>query len=184
MEDSQIVAALFSRNDTALREISAKYQRLYQSILREILDDPQDIEECANDTLLAVWHSIPPNSPKNLPAYICTLARRIAIDRLRYHTRKKRGSGYDVSLSELEACLPAGKGTVRDDDIHIRTVLNRFVRDLDTVTQVLFVRRYVWLESVESLAKRYGFSENTVAVRLYRARKKLKKVLEKEDIQI
>ena len=62
--------------------------------------------------------------------------------------------------------------------------MNRFVRDLDTVTQVLFVRRYVWLESVESLAKRYGFSENTVAVRLYRARKKLKKVLEKEDIQI
>ena len=184
MEDRQIITALLSRNEKALEMLSEKYRRLYQRILWDILEDTQDVEECANDTLMAVWSSIPPNNPQNLPAYICQLARRIGIDRLRYRTRKKRGSGYDAVLSELENCLPDQCNISPEDSIHIRTVLSRFVRELDPVTQVLFVRRYVWLESVESLAKRYRFSENTVAVRLYRARKKLKKVLEKEEIYV
>lgn len=183
MEDSQIVAALLQRNEGALDAIVTKYRRLYCDVLRQILDDPQDIEECANDALLAVWNSIPPHEPQNLPAYICKLARRIGIDRLRYRTRQKR-SGYDAALSELENCIPDHSSLLDGNGFHIRTVLSRFARDLDPVTRVLFIRRYVYLETVESLAKRYHFSENTVAVRLYRARKKLKKVLEKEDISL
>ena len=184
MEDHQILAALWSRDQSALNAVSAKYKGLYASILREILDDPQDVEECGNDTLMAVWNSIPPNRPDNLAAYLCTLARRIAIDRLRYHTRQKRGRGYAVALSELENCLPDHKAGAQEDSLHIRKVLSQFLRELDPVTRVLFIRRYVWLESVENLAGRYRFSENAVSVRLYRARKKLKKVLEKEEIDI
>jgi len=181
MEDSQIIASLLLRDEAALDEMAAKYRRLYCNVLREILNDPQDIEECANDVLLAVWNSIPPHQPHNLPAYICKIARRIGIDRLRYRTRQKR-SGYETTLSELENCLPDHSSLLDGDSLHIRAVLSHFARELDPVTQVLFIRRYVYLESVESLAKRYRFSENSVAVRLYRARKKLKKVLEKEDI--
>lgn len=184
MEDSQIIASLFIRDEGALKAISGKYRRLYLHILWEILDDPQDIEECANDTLLAVWNSIPPNEPENLPAYVCKLARRIGIDRLRYRTRQKRGGGYEATLSELESCLSADLCIFQEESLHIRQVLSKFVRQLDGVTQVLFIRRYVYFESVESLAKRFHLSENSVAVRLYRARKKLKKVLEKEEIDV
>ena len=184
MEDNQILSALFDRNDTALKDLSTKYGRLYRSILWEILEDNRDVEECANDTLLAVWNSIPPNNPQNLPAYICKIARRIGIDRLRYHTRKKRGAGYAAALSELENCLPDTQITNPEDTIHIRDVLSRFLRELDITTRVLFIRRYVWLEDVSSLACRYVLAENTVSARLSRARKKLKKVLEKEEITI
>ena len=148
------------------------------------MQDSQDVEECSNDTLMAVWNSIPPNRPQNLSAYICTLARRIGIDRLRYQTRKKRGTGYDFALSELENCLPDTQISNPEDDIHIRAVLSKFLKELDVTTRVLFIRRYVWLEAVSSLAKRYNMAENTISARLLRARKKLKKVLEKEDISL
>ena len=184
MEDKQIMAALLDRNDAALKELSAKYGRLYRSILRQILEDEQDVEECANDTLLAVWNSIPPNQPQCLPAYICTIARRIGIDRLRYHSQKKRAKGYTEALAELEGCLPEVSGVNPEENLHIRAVLNQFLRELDQTTRVLFIRRYVWLESVSSLASRFQMAENTVSARLSRARKKLKKVLEKEDIFI
>ena len=184
MEDRQIVTALLSRNEKALEMLSEKYRRLYQRILWDILEDAQDVEECANDTLMAVWNSIPPNEPENLPAYVCKLARRIGIDRLRYRTRQKRGGGYEATLSELENCLSADLCIFQEESLHIRQVLSKFVRQLDGVTQVLFIRRYVYFESVESLAKRFRLSENSVAVRLYRARKKLKKVLEKEEIDV
>ena len=184
MEDNQILSALLDRNQAALDQMSIKYGRLYRSILWEILEDNRDVEECVNDTLLAVWNSIPPNRPQNLSAYICQIARRIGIDRLRYRTRKKRGSGYAAALSELENCLPDTQNTNPEDSIHIRFVLSKFLRELDITTRVLFIRRYVWLESVSSLANRYKLAENTVSARLSRARKKLKKVLEKEEISL
>ena len=184
MEDNQILSALLNRNEAALKELKSKYNRLYCSILWEILEDPQDVEECANDTLLAVWNSIPPNQPKNLAAYICTLARRIGIDKLRHRTRKKRGSGYAAALAELENCLPDQKNSNPEDTMHIRAVLNYFLTELDTTTRVLFIRRYVWLESISSLAQRYKMTENSISARLSRARKKLKKVLEKEEITL
>lgn len=184
MEDKQIILALLNRNEAAIKELKTKYNRLYSSILWEILEDPQDVEECANDTLLAVWNSIPPNQPENLAAYICTLARRIGIDKLRHRTRKKRGSGYTAALAELENCLPDQKNSNPEDTMHIRAVLNYFLKELDTTTRVLFIRRYVWLESISSLAQRYKMTENSISARLSRARKKLKKVLEKEEITL
>lgn len=179
MEDDQIKIMLFERSEAALNTLAQKYAGLYKPVLWEILRNESDVEECANDVLLAVWNSIPPNDPQNLPAYLCRIARRIGIDKLRHRTRKKRDSGYTVSLSELNECLPDSGGLPgENDDGQIRKVLSEFVRGLDPETRVLFLRRYVYLESVASLAKRFSLSENYIAVKLYRARKKLKKALD------
>lgn len=186
MEDHRIVELLFERSESALTELSQKYSGLYRAMIREALNDETMIDECANDLLLAVWNSIPPHRPDNLSAYLCRIARRIGIDRLRYCTSQKRNAGYTVMLSELDDCLPAEEPT---DDIGeqgegIRAVLSDFIRSLDPETEVLFIRRYVYSESVASLAKRFGKSENHIAVKLYRARIKLKKLLKKEGIKV
>ena len=178
MEDYQIIIMLFERREEALQALSQKYSRLYHKILLQILENESDAEECENDLLLAVWNSIPPNDPHNLPAYLCKIARRIGIDKFRYLSRKKRNTGYTLSLSELEECLPDPDGQPWDEDSgQIRQVLTEFVRQLDPETQVLFIRRYVYLESVASLAQRFELKENYIAVKLYRARKKLRKAL-------
>ena len=186
MDDNRIIELLFERAEAALDEVSRKYSRLYKGIIREILSDECDIDECANDLLLAVWNTIPPNRPKSLSAYICKIARRMGINRLKYNKRKKRNTGYTVILSELDDCLPA-EDTIDDYDERseiIRSVLSDFIRSLDPETEILFVRRYLFFESVADLAKRFELDENRISVKLYRARKKLKKVLEKEGIKI
>ncbi|MBQ7324278.1 MAG: sigma-70 family RNA polymerase sigma factor [Clostridia bacterium] len=186
MNDLNIIELLWERSEAALDEISDQYSRLYKSVLREILGDDSDTEECANDLLLAVWNSIPPNRPDSLPAYICKLARRIGIDRLRYSTRQKRNGGYTIALSELEECLPDGEPAddSREQSQRIREVLTEFLKALDPETQILFIRRYVYLESVTDLAKRFEMKENRISARLYRARLKLKRMLEKEGITL
>ena len=185
MDDRKIIEQLWERSETALNEISEKYSRLYKHILREILGDESDADECANDVLLAVWNSIPPNRPDSLPAYICKLARHIGIDRFRYSTRQKRRSSYTVALSELEDCLPEEALTDDGETSRlIRDILSDFVRSLDPETQILFIRRYVYLESVTDLAKRFDMKENRISARLYRAKKKLKQMLEKEGISL
>lgn len=186
MDDNKIIDLLFERAETALNEVSHKYSRLYKGIIKEILSDECDVDECANDVLLAVWNSIPPNRPNSLSAYVCKIARRIGVDRLRYNTRQKRNSNYIVMLSELDDCL-TDEADIDDNTERnevIKSVLSDFVRALDPETQVLFIRRYVYLESVTSLAERFEMNENHISVKLYRARKKLKNLLEKEGIRV
>ena len=175
---------LFERDDTALDEIANRYSRLYKGVLRQVVGDECDVDECGNDLLLAVWNTIPPQRPRSLIAYLCTVARRIGIDRLRYNTRQKRHTGYTVALSELSDCLPSAEAAAdaAEDKAAIRRTLSEFLRELDPETEILFIRRYLYLETVTQLAQRFETDENRISVKLYRARKKLKKRLEKEGI--
>ena len=185
--DHDIIAAFFSRDEQALEAVTQKYARLYGKIFCELLCDQSDIEECSNDLLLALWQSIPPQRPRSLPTYICALARRIGIDRYRYNSRHKRGEGGVLLLSELSDAIPdRGEDGGQDEQAHARlvAVLQDFVQELDTVSGVLFLRRYFYAESVVSLAARFDMSESAVSVKLHRARKKLKKRLEKEEIYL
>ena len=186
MDDNRIIELLFERAENALDEVSHKYSRLYKGIIREVLSDECDVEECENDVLMAVWNTIPPNRPDSLSPYVCKIARRIGINRFKYNTRQKRNTGYIAMLSELDDCLPADEpiDDSNESSERIRSILSDFIRSLDPETEILFVRRYMYLESVTDLAKRFELDENRISVKLYRARKKLKKVLEKEGIKV
>ena len=185
MKDSELIALLLARKEEALEAVKKHYSGIIRSILRKMLQDAGDVEECENDVLLAVWNSIPPQRPQCFGAYVSSLARRTAIDRVRYNTRSKRAAAYEVDLEELAEVLPDSTGQETETDNQaIRDCLNRFLHALDSQTQTLFVRRYLWGESVEELAARFAIAENTVSVRLMRARKKLKAALEKEDIHL
>jgi RNA polymerase sigma-70 factor (ECF subfamily) len=108
----------------------------------------------------------------------------VGIDRFRHNTRQKR-SGCTVLLSELQECIPApNRLEVRLEATQLQQVLNRFLRELEPQTRVLFLRRYFYMESIKDLARRYEVSTNFVAVRLHRARIALRKLLEKEGIAV
>jgi RNA polymerase sigma-70 factor (ECF subfamily) len=185
MDDKELVAMLFDRSKEAVDVISKQYGSLCEKVVCSVLGDDEDAKECVNDVWLAVWNSIPPNNPDCLPAYINKIARRIAISRYRYNTRKKRDSGYTVAFSELEECIPDNSQRAdNDNEARVKSILSDFVRSLDGETRVLFVRRYLYLESVQELAKRYDLKENNISVKLHRARKKLRKLLEKEAIYV
>lgn len=187
-QDDIIINLLFDRDETVLEQISVRYKGLYKKILKQMLSNEEDICECENDVLLAVWNSIPPNRPSNFSAYICKLARNISINRFKYNTRAKRGTGYTLVIEELCECVPDQSPRNNYNKLaeqkEIGEIISRFVRILDAETRVLFIRRYFYLESVSSLAKRYEMSENRISVKLFRARNKLCDILRKEGIAL
>ena len=187
MEDREIIGLLFERSEDGLKELERKYAKLYRSVLNGILADKGDAEECENDLLVAVWNSIPPNAPEYLSAYLCRIAKNIAINRYKRDSRIKRDGGLAVLLDELEDCLPQIDGGGYDNEAKydsqiISEVIETLLGTLDTETRVLFVRRYMYGESVSSLAERFGIGERYISVKLFRVRKRLKKELEKEGI--
>lgn len=182
MEDEQIVALYWERDEQAISETERKYDRYLLKIANNILNNQEDSRESVNDTYLAAWNSMPPHRPGVLSAYLAKLTRRISIDCFRYRTRNKRmASEYAVSLSELSDCVPGGNTT--EEIVNAKALADAigvYLRLQSKETQAAFLGRYYFLDPVKEIARYLGMSESKVKSLLYRTRLGLKEYLEKE----
>lgn len=144
----------------------------------------QDTEECENDTYLAAWNNIPPQSPNPLAAYLCRIARNLAIKRYEMQTAKKRNSTYDVALDELEGVFEGKDGNPADEAEarELTRILEAFLDTLSSEDRKLFVRRYWFACSVSELAEIMNWKPHRVSVRLSRILGRLRKYLLKEGV--
>lgn len=90
MQDENIVALYWERNEGAIEETKNKYEHYLFKIAHNILLDFEDSQESVNDTYLAAWNSMPPHKPSILSTYLGKLTRRISIDVFRKKNRQKR----------------------------------------------------------------------------------------------
>ncbi len=185
LEDSKIIELFFARAEQAIVALSAKYGTACSRIAKNILKNDLDAEECVNDTYLAAWNTIPPERPDPLKTYIFRIARNIAIAKYHTNTSVKRNSYYDVALDELEdvfvACMTVEQEMAASE---LSVLLDNFLATLDEESQMIFVRRYWYSDSISDLADRFQITANNVSVRLSRIRNKLKKYLQKEGYKI
>ncbi len=186
MEDEQIVALYWQRDEAAITETENKYRRFCFSIADGILRSGEDAAECVNDAFLAAWNAIPPHRPEKLSAFLGKITRRLALKKRRNRSAEKRGGGsVDVSLDELEACIPSGQTVDESMDLTVLTeILNDFLAALPEEERRVFLRRYWYFDSVGEIAARFGFGESKVKMTLKRTRDKLRARLQKEDVWI
>lgn len=172
MDDSKITELLFENNEHGLSEVQKKYGTLIGRICGSILRSRTDAEDCANDTLQAVWDGIPPAKPDNLAGFICKIARRIAISRVRYNTASVRNSDL---LDELDECVVSGYSVEDEAErAELSDVLNEWLGTLPEKQRLLFVKRYYYFESVKEAAKECKMSESAAGTSLQRLRQSLK----------
>ena len=186
MEDKQIVALYLQRNEQALAETAAKYGHYCFSIANNILENPADAEETVNDAYLGVWAAIPPHRPVILSTFVGKITRRLAIKRWQMNRAQKRGGGeMELALEELSECIPAGN-TVESalETARLSKALNQFILTLPKPQRSVFVCRYWYLDSIDAIAQRFGFSRSKVKSMLSRTRKKLYTYLQKEEIDL
>lgn len=179
MEDRQIIALLFDRSEQAIQALSEKFGHRLQRLVRNILPNPCDVEECVSDTYLALWNTIPPQRPDPLAPYALRICKNIAVSRLRASLASKR-SGYEIALDELSEAIGSQSLEEAISARELGRAIDRFVDTLSTENRVIFLRRYWYGDSIPEIAQRVSLSENTVYVRLSRSRDKLRQYLKKE----
>ena len=180
MEDQQILQMLYNRAETAIDALAKRFGACLYAIAHNILGSREDAEECTNDTYLALWNAIPPASPDPLAPYVYRTGRNIALKRLRYDGAQKRESRYDLSLDELENCLPGEDPEHILDARALGQAMDAFLARERAENRYIFLRRYWYGDSVQEIARALRIRENVVSVRLNRLRCKLKDYLEKE----
>ncbi|MBR2353630.1 MAG: sigma-70 family RNA polymerase sigma factor [Clostridia bacterium] len=185
MEDRQIVALYWERNEQAIAETANRYGKYCHTIAMNILAHDLDAEECVNDTYLRAWNSIPPHRPEKLSCFLGKITRNLALNRYAAHHAKKRNGGIEVALEELAEVLADPESEANDiESTALASSMNGFLADLPKRTRVIFLQRYWYLCSIADIAKNVGISENRVKVTLHRARQRLRAHLEKEGISL
>lgn len=182
MEDSQIVALYWDRDEAAIEQTQKKYGRYLAKIAYNILANREDSQESVNDTYLAAWDSIPPHKPQALSTYLGRLTRCISIDLLRRRTSQKRGRGeFVLSLEELDNCLSNGNTAEQTVECQLLAqVIESYLRSIRDEARNVFIGRYYYLDSVKQIASYCGISESKVKILLHRTRQGLWEHLQKE----
>lgn len=182
MDDEQIISLFNLRDESAIAETDRKYGWVCRKTAEKILNSHQDAEECVNDSLVQAWNTIPPKHPSNLPAFLVTITRNIAINHLKHNQCLKRGNGQiAIMLDELDECICGSEDVEASiDERMLVQSLEKFLDSLSVEPRSIFIQRYIAMLSINEIAEKYHISESKVKVTLMRVRKKLGKYLKQE----
>ena len=184
MDDEAILTLYWQRQHAALEETAAKYGRLCYAVANNLLQSPEDAEECVNDTWLHAWNAIPPEKPRVFSAWLSRVTRNLAISRLRAAGAARRG-GNEVSLvlDELAECIPGGTDPQRlVEQRELSEAVNRFLASLRREDRDVFVARYFYAASHVELSARTGWTVGKTKTVLRRTRLKLQSYLKEEGL--
>ena len=186
MDDSAIIDLYWQRDQSAISETDVKYGGFLRNLSWNILRSHGDAEECVNDTYLKTWNAIPPARPSALQAWLGRIARNLSLDRWKQTRAQKRGGdSMDILLGELDACVPAPRGTEQAlEDREIAALISAFLRSLPAESRIIFLQRYWYGQDLADIAGKLGCGQGKVKSSLFRTRKALRTYLEQEGIAI
>ena len=183
MEDHEIVALYWARDERAITESDQKYGAYCRTVAFHILRNREDSAECVNDTYLRAWDAMPPQRPSRLRVFLAAITRNLSLDRCRASGAAKRGGKQlTLALHELEESVPSG-GNVAED-LALADLLDRFLASLSAEDRRIFLRRYWYMLPVKEIARGIGLGESKVKMSLLRSRRTLKAQLEREGYTV
>lgn len=172
----------------AFAAIVNAHQRLIAADLSRRLP-PQDVQEVAQDTFIRAFRALPSyRGEAPLRIWILRIARHAAMDfwRKRYRRRDRTFSDLDdAALLHVEAVRQeelAGRQTDRDAQESAREWLEAALQRLSPDDRAVITLVELEERSMEDAARRLGCGLSAVKVRAFRARRRLKTIL--EDIRL
>src|SRR6202790_1553744 len=179
-EEAALVRRVQARDEMAFREVVERYQSKVFSIIFGILRNRNDAEDIAQQVFAKVYFSI-----KNFDfrSSLLTWIYKITVNECYDYLRKKRVRKlvYESDFSEEDAQRMQNTDTAIDQKPAVDTQLAqrdlvvKLLSKLSQESAILLLLKEVEGHSVEELARMTGMNENTIKVKLFRARQKLVK---------
>ena len=184
--DEEIIELYWARQEEAIPETDRKYGKYLYTIAYNIVRDSRDCEECINDTYFSTWNRIPPTRPNVFQVFLSKITRNVAVDKYRKNTAEKRIPPEMIhSLDELDECLVHSQSVEDELDIkRIAVILNDYLNSLSKKEITLFVCRYYYCDSIETIARMFGTSESTVFRHLAKLKEGLRRRLAEEEVSL
>ena len=171
-------------DEAAFREIVERYQAKVFSIIHGIVRQRNDVEDIAQQVFAKVYVSVRNfDFRSSLITWIYKITVNECFDYLR--KRKVRKLVYESDLSEdevrrVENTEPSmGRPISADSSLAQRDYVLKLLTRVSEEERSLLLLKEVEGYSVEELAAKTGMNENTIKVKLFRARQKLVKAAQR-----
>jgi RNA polymerase sigma-70 factor (ECF subfamily) len=171
--DSALVEAIARGDQEALRNLNSRYGHALCNVAERILKDKADAEETAADVLWQVWRQAVTYDPSrgSVGAWLMTLVRTRAIDRLRARTSRAR------TEAAVEDPDPIGDVSITLDVQQHRSLVKAALGKLDRRERTLLELAYYSDLTQATIAEHTGIPLGTVKSRIRAALLKLRKEL-------
>lgn len=179
-EESTLVKRVQARDEIAFREIVERYQAKVFSIIYGILRNRNDAEDIAQQVFAKIYFSI---QNFDFRSSLLTWIYKITVNECYDYLRKKRVRKlvYESDFSEEDALKMENSGAAVeagpavDETLARRDLVLKLLARLSEEDRNLILLKEVEGHSVEELSGMTGMNENTIKVKLFRARQKLLK---------
>jgi RNA polymerase sigma-70 factor (ECF subfamily) len=167
------LAAPMMTTGSRVRELEELFREHYQMLYRtaySILDNAADAEDVPQTIFLRLLRSeFSPDLQRNPAGYLYRAAVNGSLNIVR---TRKRHPFADVDALQIAMDRPASNSA---EDAHQR--IAEALAELDPESAQILVLRYMHNYSDSAIAKLMGTSRGAMAVRLFRARSRLKKLM-------
>jgi RNA polymerase sigma-70 factor, ECF subfamily len=173
--EAALADRLLRRDETALREVIARYGGVVFGMARRVVADPNLAEEVAQDTFVALWRrpGAFDSERGSLQAFLLGVARNKAVDLVRREEslRRRRESLIAEAASNIEATDEQMAGV--DDRAEVRRALG----GLSEVQREAVVLAYFGGRTYREVAVELEIPEGTAKTRLRDGLIKLRELL-------
>jgi RNA polymerase sigma-70 factor (ECF subfamily) len=179
-EEAALVRRVQAKDELAFREIVERYQSKVFSIIYGILRNHNDAEDISQQVFAKIYFSI---QSFDFRSSLLTWIYKITVNECYDYLRKKRVRKlvYESDFSEEDALHMENTGSAADAAPRIdqtlasRDLAMKLLAKISEEDRNLILLKEVEGHSVEELSQMTGMNENTIKVKLFRARQKLVK---------
>ncbi len=176
--EAALVRRCQAGDQQAFQEIVERHQSKVFSIIYGIVRNRNDAEDIAQQVFTKVYFSI---RNFDLRSSLLTCIYKITVNECYDYLRKQkvRRLVYESDMSEEEAQRlqniesPTGRHLPVDEDLEKRDFVLKLLMKVPEEDRMLLIEKEVEGRTVEELAAATGLNENTIKVKLFRARQKL-----------
>ena len=175
MEQPDWLERLRAGDPGAMEGLLAQYGPMMEYIVRGVLSDPHEAEDCLAQVRARLWEKAASYDGTKAGAgtWITAICRNAAYDRLRARARREGRQG-ELSPELADPAPGPEEEVLRQERLE---ALKHAVERLGRRERELFYRKYYYLQSTARIAAELGMTERAVEGRLYRVRRKLQTLL-------
>ena len=173
MDDKVLVSQVLNGDDSSLRLLIGKYERLVGHMVARVISNDEDREELCQDVFVKVYEKLSTfHFESKLSTWIATIAYRMAVN----FARKRRLELVDLDGVQIEDSRVSHSYEDEDLGNFVLALIEKLPVSHKLVLTLFYLEGFNYLEIVEVT----GMPEGTVKNYLHRAKKKLKELIEEQ----
>lgn len=175
MDHAELIQRILYGESRAFGELVELYQHMVYTVCMRVLRNPEDAQEASQDAFVKAYRNLSGFSGSSkFSTWLYTIAYRSAISRAR---QRRTDTDHLDDLTHQPSSAGTGEALHKKD---VRQYLNQALEKLTPEESTILSLHYLDEQSVEEIVTITGLSASNVKVRLFRSRKRLEAVLNKE----